>query len=275
MPLQFDTTLSEADWDKRFGGWQCDALALPSASVAAIFYDGQKADDREYAVDGTRIRWATPSHPAEAIARIEITADLAGIEKEKVRLEDEKLGIEREKIRSEQRWKLAAAIGAVLSALISAFVTIYVSKPAKSTAASAIEAKLGSETLALFRDLPPNSISMLLDTGDKSMRLVSTGPGRDEWSLPLHYDSLKALGSKGLLIWNVPAEQYDEGLARYGLTPVVKDHRLVLQHVTPTTEAARQLLESQGYKLSDKGSRVLEAVTEVAQSQIYSAAVRQ
>ena len=96
--------------------------------MTAVFANGQRADPRKYGVTDSVIVWSEANPPDELVVKISLTKDLPELEREKLKLEREKVDLENEKFRSDKRWKLISATGAVLAALLS-FVGTWYLKP--------------------------------------------------------------------------------------------------------------------------------------------------
>jgi hypothetical protein len=126
MAISFNTTLSAGDWDERLGGWKCEALTIPGATLTAVFFDGRQADPRKYKVSDSAITWAAHSRPAEILAKISLTKDLSEIERERLQLERDKVVLEEQKFASEKKWRWITAAGAVASALLTFAGTSYI-----------------------------------------------------------------------------------------------------------------------------------------------------
>ena len=80
--------------------------------------------------------WNKVEKPLEAVAVISLEKDLSRLELEKSRLADvnntlegQKLELERQKFKSEKRWKILSAVGAVASAILSAGVANFLIVP--------------------------------------------------------------------------------------------------------------------------------------------------
>jgi hypothetical protein len=152
VAIEFNTSLSEGDWDERLGGWRCEALLIPSASVISIYYNGAKADTKSYSVEGSNIRWSDPSIPKEVVVRLFLSKDLIGLEEEKLKLEKEKLALEHQKVRIENKWKIIAAVGATLSFLLTFLGTRLFGQPTPTTSSTPIarETFLGEADLTKY-----------------------------------------------------------------------------------------------------------------------------
>jgi len=172
-------------------------------------------------------------------------------------------------------WSCLVFIMATVSVLFSA---VFFDKPAlglsgtifKQQVESTLASKAGSESVAMLRQLPPEGITRLLETGHKSMGLVGTGPTPGRYNLPADYDLLKQLGDLGLLRWRMPPQNFEALLERLslsrgtdeggGVIPLVAGHSLTAGEETE--------LRTQGYELSSIGRSVFEAIVHVVQEQI-------
>lgn len=130
MGIPLRTTLTDADWDKTIGGWKCDALLIPGAKLSALYFDGHDATQRQFRAVENAILWSQGSRPKSVVATIILEQDFAEAERRRVdletakdNLEHEKLQLEKDKFRSERRWKIYSAIGAVFSAVIGGIGT--------------------------------------------------------------------------------------------------------------------------------------------------------
>lgn len=117
--ITFKTTLTESDWDKRLGGWKCEALAIPGAKLFELYSAGRNIDTRFFQTSSTGVLWSGGTRPREVLATIVLEKDLTEIERERFGLEKDKLELEQQKFISEKRWKIYAAAGAALSALLT------------------------------------------------------------------------------------------------------------------------------------------------------------
>jgi hypothetical protein len=149
-------TLTESDWDKRVGGWKCDALAIPGSRLADIFFGGRDVTPRSYKVVEHSILWTTSPRPKEIVVTIVVDGDLseigrnrAALEVQKSDLEREKFALEQAKFKSEKRWKLYSALGAILSAFITAVTTTQILP--ESVKIGAPKAAAESATIGLTR----------------------------------------------------------------------------------------------------------------------------
>lgn len=130
----FNATLSDADWDERTGGWRCDALGIPGATVKGVFFGAKQASARDYSVEGRSLVWQGGERPIELVVKIELTTDLDSIEARKLELERQKVdlqeknyGLEEQKVALqaknleletgktafERKWRFITAIGTV------------------------------------------------------------------------------------------------------------------------------------------------------------------
>jgi hypothetical protein len=128
--MKFNIHLEDEDWFPAIGGWRCDALLLPGASLEALYHDGMKTDTKHFDVETHFIRWSGSSRPKDIIATLSIDRDLHTLEQEKLSLEREKLSLqeqlerdklslERQKTSLEIKWKFLTAIGAVIGSILS------------------------------------------------------------------------------------------------------------------------------------------------------------
>jgi hypothetical protein len=140
------------------GGWTCDALRVPDAKVTTLYHGGRQADARDYTQKDTTILWTSGIARPDAVdvtihlnSDLKKASDLDELEKQKLKLEGEKLGLERDiatakdklerdlanqkteledkRIAEETRWKRYAAIASILAAGLSAATTYAISKP--------------------------------------------------------------------------------------------------------------------------------------------------
>jgi hypothetical protein len=86
-PVEFYVHLSDDDaWSPGLGGWQCDALRIPSAKVTEMLDNGVQVATADYLVDRptNRIRWVPRgvAHPLNVMVKIEVGSSLV-TEKEK------------------------------------------------------------------------------------------------------------------------------------------------------------------------------------------------
>ncbi|MCA1994953.1 MAG: hypothetical protein LDL41_23325 [Coleofasciculus sp. S288] len=134
MTIKFNISLNDADWDKRQGGWECNALLIPGAELEALYHDEIKADSKNYTVENSIIRWSGNPRPKELLVRLSLTKDLPRLEEEKLHLEKEKLNLERHKASVEIKWKVLTAVGTILGSLLTLGTTYLVerSKPTTS-----------------------------------------------------------------------------------------------------------------------------------------------
>lgn len=132
--IKFNISLNDADWDKRQGGWECNALLIPGAELEALYHDEMKADSKNYTVENSIIRWSGSPRPKELLVRLSLTKDLPRLEEEKLQLEKEKLNLERKKASIETKWKVLTAIGTILGSLLTFGTTYFIgqAKPATS-----------------------------------------------------------------------------------------------------------------------------------------------
>ena len=133
--IRLNIHLEDKDWIPAIGGWRCEALSLPGASLEALYHDGIKADTKTFNIENHIIRWAGKSRPNDLLATLSLNKDLSELENEKLQLEREKLNLqqqleqdklklEKQKASIETKWKIITALGAVLGSLLS-FVTAY------------------------------------------------------------------------------------------------------------------------------------------------------
>jgi hypothetical protein len=99
VAITFRVTLSGRDWDDNLGGWRCEALAIPSSKIEALYALGEKIDTVGYEVLSNEriVRWRG-DHPEIVTVSIGLT---------------EELSTERET----QRWKRLAIILPVVATL--------------------------------------------------------------------------------------------------------------------------------------------------------------
>jgi hypothetical protein len=126
IAISLKLTLNKSDWDSRVGGWKCEPLSLPGAKLAQVCFSGRDAVPPEYSLKDTIIIWNRSEKPSEITAIVQLEKDLSridveksGLEQVKTDLESEKLELEREKFKSDKRWKLLSALGAVAAALLT------------------------------------------------------------------------------------------------------------------------------------------------------------
>ncbi len=132
MPITFTVTLKDKDWRDELRGWDCPALAIPSAEVTALRVEGKQQDPLDYSVvaDHQIIQWkGGDPRPRSVLVSIKIVEELASPEKvDEARTEAKKT--------SDEEWKyraiIAQVIGSVLVALITAIVTYYATAPKTS-----------------------------------------------------------------------------------------------------------------------------------------------
>jgi hypothetical protein len=133
--IRLNIHLEDEDWIPAVGGWRCEALSLPGASLEALYHDGIKADTKTFDIENHIIRWAGKSRPTDLLATLSLNKDLPELENEKLQLEREKLNLqqqlERDKLKLEKqkaaietKWKIITALGAILGSLLS-FATAY------------------------------------------------------------------------------------------------------------------------------------------------------
>src|SRR5580698_7902921 len=110
--------LTDSEWDRRLGGWKCDALSIPGAKLVELQYSGRNANRRSYRVQESSVIWSGPNRPSDVVATIVLEKDLSKIEEDRSSLENAKADLEREKLvlekakfASERRWRLYSAIG--------------------------------------------------------------------------------------------------------------------------------------------------------------------
>jgi hypothetical protein len=141
--INFNIHLEDKDWLPAIGGWRCDALLLPGASLEALYHDGMKADTKNFDVETHFIRWSGSSKPKDILITLSINRDLHSLEQEKLSLEREKLSLQeqlerdklsldRQKTSLEIKWKFVTAIGAIIGSIFS-FGAAHLLGTAKST----------------------------------------------------------------------------------------------------------------------------------------------
>ncbi len=128
--IRLNIHLEDEDWIQAIGGWRCDALTLPGASIKALYHDGIKVDTKTFDIENHIIRWAGTSRPTDLLATLILSKDLPELETEKLQLERDKLNLqqqiehdklklEKQKAAIETKWKLITAFGAILGSLLS------------------------------------------------------------------------------------------------------------------------------------------------------------
>jgi hypothetical protein len=78
-PIVFTAAVDQDDWDKKFGGWRCSALRIPSAQVDDVFVEGTRSDKSWYEVmhEHAIIRWIPLPPPEKALLSISLTEKLS------------------------------------------------------------------------------------------------------------------------------------------------------------------------------------------------------
>ncbi len=77
VPIPLTLTVTERDWNKNLGGWNCRALEIPGAILEDVFIDGDKADDKLYSIDPKLkiVRWSQTEPPKQAAFVIAISSE--------------------------------------------------------------------------------------------------------------------------------------------------------------------------------------------------------
>jgi hypothetical protein len=141
--MKLNIHIEDEDWSPAMGGWRCDALLLPGATLEALYHDGMKADTKSFNIEGHIIRWSGNLMPKDILATLSLSNNLYDLEEEKLRLEREKLSLqqqlerdklslEKQKTSVETKWKFITAIGAIMGSLLS-FGAAYLVGSAKPT----------------------------------------------------------------------------------------------------------------------------------------------
>lgn len=133
--IRLNIHLEDEDWIPAIGGWRCEALSLPGASLEALYHDGIKADTKTFDIQNHIIRWAGKSKPTDLLVTLSLNNVLPELENEKLQLERERLSLqqqlerdklllEKQKASIETKWKIITAFGAILGSILS-FATAY------------------------------------------------------------------------------------------------------------------------------------------------------
>jgi hypothetical protein len=150
--IVFTTRLTEADWDDNLRGWRCPPLAIPGATVEAVYVEGERIDTARYealAQNGV-IRWVFPDQPSRATASIALTEELT-------------LG------RDTARWKKLAIVLPVAATILAALITAGV--PALVKAWDQSDLRRPSSSLAVHSQ---DHTEVINNTAEKA-RLVKLG----------------------------------------------------------------------------------------------------
>ena len=77
--ITFTVSLTQNQWNKELGGWNCPVLKIPGAKVDAFYDAGTKRDDALYQVDVDHeiVRWTSDPVPVTAALAVRLTQDLA------------------------------------------------------------------------------------------------------------------------------------------------------------------------------------------------------
>jgi hypothetical protein len=124
--VTFSVTLTDHEWDSLTGGWRCDALFLPHASVASVFANGERVDASRYSIEQQFIRWAGGDQRPDAITVRFSVANVALTPDQEVELkhrqEENTLSLRREELKQSRRQMLVTAGVALTTAGLSSFV---------------------------------------------------------------------------------------------------------------------------------------------------------
>lgn len=122
--ISFTVSLTESDWNRVLGGWQCAALKIPGAVVESFFADGLKIDSEWYAVDHANqlVRWIRNDSPPQLAAIVlRLTRDL---------VTSDKLDF----------WRKLAIVVPVLAALVTSLGAVLVARVKTPTPESKTQA---------------------------------------------------------------------------------------------------------------------------------------
>ena len=289
MAIEIDASLSNSDWEPRQGGWRCEALSIPGAELSALFYDGNKADTKNYSVDRDVIRWSGANRPSEAIARIVFTKDLPKLEDDKLQLEKDKFELEIQKTRSEKKWKVITAIGTVLSFILTFIGTYFLVKPgdknnnsnSAQTNISYLKSKLGPDTINLLKSLPPDGVDIIMAT---TTRMDLMGHNSDEkgYTLPDNYETLKRLEQLGFIDFKINTSNNDKNnqpITSSELDVALKKMKTVKglagQTVYLETQVSTdqiKMLQNIYYELTDNGKNLYKTLIDNSKEQIKASA---
>jgi hypothetical protein len=276
MSIEFNTSLSDADWEQRLGGWRCDALLIPSTKIVAIYYDGVKADTKSYSVERAIIRWSETSRPKEVVVGLTLTKDLPRLEDEKLELEKDKLRLEKQKVNAENKWKLVAALGTTLSFLLTYGATHLLSLNKQSNSSQtqiSIRAKVPEDIIKLLQIIPPNGLEIIFRSSrpayDGRLNLIVTSQDGKEFFLLKDYDTIKRLEELGFVEFSKSSTEFDAALNRLKpkLSSEDKQYK-VFTETSQLTSSQNQTLRTQSYGLTDKGRLVLNGSISVIRDQI-------
>jgi hypothetical protein len=109
MSISFTLDLREDDWKEQVRGWSCQVLAIPGATVEALYARSVRVDSTWYQVDTpiAMIKWIHDGQPpASATVQITLTKDL----------EDRDIS---------SLWKKLAIVLPVAASVVVAFITVY------------------------------------------------------------------------------------------------------------------------------------------------------
>lgn len=125
--LKFNVSLDDDDWDRKIGGWRCDALLIPDVEIDSLYCDGVKVDSKHYSIENYLIRWSSSNNkPKHVSLLLSISENLINIEKEKLKLEEKNSLIEKEKLELEKKnssFNKRISIASILTAIITSGLT--------------------------------------------------------------------------------------------------------------------------------------------------------
>jgi hypothetical protein len=266
---QFQITLSRKHWNLQHRGWLCDALNLDSAKVIAIYHKGREIDTNSYFIKSNIVQ-LNKMGVREFDVVISLDRGLPCDDQENS-MDNKKLIVEKDKNRVALLQVMVTAIIGVLGMFLTYHLAV--SKERSEVkfphSPNLIADKVGGDIAKLLPKMPPDSISIILESASSTKPLLRKMANPNEFLLPANYEKMKKLADLGFFQFGYPASDFDAVLEKVrarsfqnskGTIIVIKEKAL--------SDIERKMLLEQSYGLDYMGQGLANSSVSLVQNQI-------